>query len=104
MAIIISSQRYINDSIVSSKIAAEDFEVSLSPAFGVDGLTVQVVLDGHHSLAAAKAAGVAPSYIVADATDHDAVALIARGEIEDFLAVTHMGDDYYNVATGEDIW
>lgn len=100
----ISSQRYIDQDIVASKIAAADFEVLVSPEFEVDGKIVCVVLDGHHSLAAAKAAGVAPSYNTASATDHDAVGLIDCGEVEDFLAAVHLGDDYYDVDTGECVW
>ena len=100
----ISSQRYINDEIVAAKIAAEDFEVMVSPEFEVDGQTFRVVLDGHHSLAAAQQMGVAPAYWTATATEHDAVSLIERGEIEDFLTVTHMGDDYYDVDTKEFAW
>lgn len=101
---VISSQRYTDEDIVAAKLAAADFSVLVSPEFVIDGKAVCVVLDGHHSLAAAAAAGVVPSYDVADASQHDAVALLARGEFEDFLAATHMGDDYYDVATGECVW
>lgn len=101
---IISSQRYLNDEIISEKIAAEDFEILVSPAFEIDGMTVQVLLDGHHSLAAAKSAGVEPIVVEADAQDHDAVSFIAAGQFEDFMASTHMGDDYYNTSTGRDVW
>lgn len=101
---IISSQRYIDEDIVSSKIEAGDFDVMLSPEFEVDGEVFCVVLDGHHSLAAAAQSGNAPAYHTADAGDHDAVALIARGEIDDFLVATHMGDDYYDIETGMQVW
>lgn len=101
---IISSQRHINEEILADKLASEDFEILVSPAFEIDGLTVQVLLDGHHSLAAAKAAGVEPTIVEADAGDHDAVSLIEAGEFEDFLAAVHMGDDYYDIATDRDIW
>lgn len=100
----ISSQRYLDEEIVNEKIAAEDFEVLVSPEFQVDGETFRVVLDGHHSLAAAKQAGVKPVVITADGTDHDAVCLLDEGQVEDFLLATHMGDDYYNIETGKDIW
>lgn len=101
---IISSQRHIDYDIVAQKLATEDYAVTLSPEFEIDGETYCVVLDGHHSLAAAVEAGVQADYSTADATAHDAVALLDRGEIEDFLLATHMGDDYYDVATGKDIW
>jgi len=103
-ATIISSQRYIDDAVVAEKAADQDFEVALSPAFEYDGRVFQVVLDGHHSLAAAAAAGVKPEYAEATEQDNDAVALIRRGEIEDFLAVSWVDADYYYVETGSDIW
>jgi len=62
------------------------------------------VLDGHHSLAAAKEDGVSPEFVEYDATEHDAICLLESGDIEGFLKATHMGDDYYNVDTGKDVW
>lgn len=100
----ISSQRYIDDAIVEAKVEAADFEVFVSPEFEFEGEIVRVVLDGHHSLAAAKLAGLAPVYVEYTATEHDAIALIAAGAYEDFLMATHLGDDYYNVETGECVW
>ena len=100
----ISSQRYIDDATVAAKAAAADFEVFVSPAFEFDGEVVRVVLDGHHSLAAAKLAGVAPVYVEYTATEHDAIALLEAGAYEDFLMATHLGDDYYNVETGMCVW
>lgn len=102
-SIIVSSQRYIDDEIVSEKIANIDFSVMVSPEFEFDGIKMCVVLDGHHSLAAAKKAGVQPEWIVASVQDHDAVGLIGKDN-ELFLESVHMGDDYYNVESGEDIW
>lgn len=102
--ILISSQRYIDEGIVAEKMAAEDFEVLVSPTFQYDDQAFRVVLDGHHSLAAAKEAGATPVFVVADSTDHDAIGLLENGEAEDFLSVVHLGDDYYNVETGMDIW
>lgn len=100
----ISSQRYTNEEIVAEKIAAEDFEVFVSPAFEIEGETVRVVLDGHHSFAAAKEAGVSPVFVEYTATEHDAIGLIEAGEFESFLEAAHMGDDYYDVETGECVW
>jgi len=104
MATIISSQRYTNDEIVAAKLADRDFVVTLSPAFVYEGGEYQVVLDGHHSLAAAREAGVEPEYIEADKRTADTVALLDRGEIEDFLFAARIDSDYYVVATGEDVW
>lgn len=101
---IISSQRHLDENIVAQKIVAEDFEVMLSPSFVIDGETYQIVLDGHHSLAASKQAGVSPTFWIADASDHDAIAILENGMIDDFMIAVHMGNDYYNVETGKDIW
>ncbi len=100
----ISSQRYIDDETVETKRAAADYEVFVSPSFEIDGETYRVVLDGHHSLEAAKLDGVEPTYIEQDATDNDRIGLLNAGNVEDFLAATHMGDDYYDIATGHDVW
>lgn len=102
---IISSQRFTDENIVAEKIENEDFEVMLSPEFVIDGETFQVVLDGHHSFAAAKAVGITPDFWTADGGDHDAISILENcGETEDFLLATHMGDDYYNIETGLNIW
>lgn len=100
----ISAQRYIDDDIVAAKLTSEDFEVSVSPAFLVDGWgEVRVITDGHHSLAAAKLAGVEPDWITQCASENDTIALLERGEIEDFLVLHRMDSDYYDVATGADL-
>lgn len=101
---IISSQRYRDDAIVEAKREKSDFSVFVSPVFVFDDEEIRVVLDGHHSLEAAKDAEAEPEYIEMDARDHDAIALLNRGDVENFLAVTHMGDDYYDVKTGDLIW
>ena len=70
--ITISSQRYLNDAIVAQKIEAQDFVVLVSPEFEVAGIVVRVVLDGHHSYAAAIEAGASPEFVEATGSDHDA--------------------------------
>lgn len=104
MTTLITSQDYLNEDTVADKLAAGDFDVSVSPIFVIDGVEYQVVLDGHHSLAAATTAGVAPDLTVLTATDHDAVAVLERGDIEGFLEAVHMGADYRDAITGKDIW
>ena len=100
----ISSQHYLDDATVADKRAARDYVVSVSPVFEHDGEALRVVLDGHHSLAAAKADGVEPAYVEADAQTNDRVSLLARGEIEDFLAASTMDGDWYNIETGAYPW
>lgn len=101
---IISAQRHIDDEIVAEKQRGKDYDVLISPAFEVDGWgLVAVVLDGHHSIEAARRDGVAPTYLEADAEDSDRVNLIERGEIDDFLELSRIDSDYYDTATGRDI-
>lgn len=101
---IISAQRHLDDEIVAEKQDGKDYDVLVSPAFEVEGWgMVQVVLDGHHSLEAARRDGAAPTYLEADTSDSDRVALIERGEIEDFLLLSRIDSDYYDTATGQDL-
>lgn len=101
---IISSQRFLDDNIVSQKIKDEDFEVQLSPVFTLDNQDYQVVTDGHHSLAAAKQAGVQPVFYVQNSSENDRIGLIESGEIDDFLSLSWIDSDWYDVETGWDIW
>ena len=98
---LISSQRYLNDEIVEAKRAAKDYEVMISPEFVFEGETYQIILDGHHSYAAAMADGVDPEYYEADASDHDALLL---DDPHDLLDATQIDSEYYNVETGIDLW
>ena len=100
----ISSQRYINYDIVNEKIENKDFVVIVSPVFEVDGESYRVILDGHHSLAAAMACEIDPVYVEANATEHDAILLLECGRIDDFLRAVHMGDDYYDIDTNVTVW
>lgn len=103
MVKIISSQHFLDDEIVQSKVDAADFVVTLSPAFEVDGVVVQVVLDGHHSFAAAQRVGVAPEYEVATVQTNDAINLIEADPLT-FLEAVWVDGDYYDVITGGDVW
>lgn len=101
---LISSQRYLDDEIVAAKRAARDYVVSVSPEFQVDGETYTVVLDGHHSLAAARIDGVEPEFTVATVQDNDTIELLVRGSVDDFLALHRIDSDFYDVETGVDVW
>ncbi len=102
--ITISSQRYLDDSVVAQKLADNDFEVLVSPVFEHDGMIMRVVVDGHHSLAAAKLAGVEPKFYTVDSRDVDNVQMIEDGLFSDYLEATWIDSDYYNVDTGVEIW
>lgn len=101
---LITSQHHIDDEIVAAKIAAGDFEVQVSPAFEIDGQTFRVVLDGHHSLAAALEAGVEPIIVEQDATDNDRIALLSAGDIDGFLGACWIDGDYQYAVSGKAVW
>lgn len=104
MTKIISSQRYIDDDIVEAKRIARDYVVVISPAFAIEPWgDVQVVVDGHHSLAAARLDGVEPDYVEATIQMADVVGLIEAGRLEDYLEATRIDSDYYDIATGQDL-
>ncbi len=103
MPTIISSQRYLDDDILDQKIADRDFEVQLSPVFEVDGEKYQVIMDGHHSYHATKAAGVEPNYYIQTVTENDRIALLDQ-DIEFFLEACYIDSDWYDITTGVLIW
>ena len=104
MATLITSQDYIDDATVSEKQSAGDYVVLVSPEFDVDGETYQVVIDGHHSLEAAKRDGVEPEIEIATSQDHDAIGMIADGRIAEFLDACYHGHDYRDAMTGKFVW
>lgn len=69
---LVSNQRFIDPKIVAEKIAAGDYAVQVSPLFiDPDGNRYRIVIDGHHSLAAAKQAGVPPELVEGDYSSSD---------------------------------
>ncbi len=101
---IITSQDFIDADVVAAKIAAGDFEVQVSPAFEIDGTFYRVLMDGHHSLAAAIEVGVDPTYIEQTESDSDRIAILNGGDIEGFLAACWMDGEYHYAATGKSVW
>lgn len=101
---IISSQRYIDDRIVAEKLESNDFTITVSPKFEIDGTEYQVLMDGNHSLAAAKLAGVEPEIIVATAQTSDRICLLESGLIDDFMQAEWIDSDWYDVDTGDTVW
>lgn len=104
---LISSQRFLDPDIVAQKLASHDFGVLVSPEFNLPDLVnepLEVLLDGHHSYAAARQAGVQPDFTVATPQVHDAVTFLENGDIDGFLNAVHQGDDYFDVNTGKFAW
>lgn len=99
----ISSQRYLDDSTVQTKRDSRDYVVTVSPEFEIDGVVMQAVIDGHHSLAAAEADGVEPEFVVATVQEDDRIALLDRS-VDDYLEVCYMDSDWYDIATGKGVF
>ena len=97
---IISSQRYIDDNTVQAKRDSHDYVVIVSPEFAVDGVMMQAVIDGHHSMAAAEADGVEPEFVVASVREDDRIALLEHS-VDDYLAVCYIDSDWYDISTGK---
>lgn len=99
MATTISSQRYLDPAIVAAKSATRDY-TAYYVTVRVGEVEYDVVLDGHHSLAAAKqdAADVEWEHLEDMQREAD------RMGAEDFLAAHHLGDDYYDIETGLGVW
>ena len=95
---IISSQRHLDADIVAVKRSAKDYSITLGKVIEIEGAEYRVLTDGHHSLAAAQLDGVEPVAHITTSTESD------REGIEDVTAYLEshwMGDDWYNVMTGE---
>jgi phage-related protein (TIGR01555 family) len=69
---LITNQQFVDPDIVAQKIVAGDFQVQLSPEFQTaTGKRYRVVIDGHHSLAAAIECGAVPDFVEANYDDSD---------------------------------
>lgn len=101
---LISSQRYLDEQVLLEKIEGEDFEIFVSPLFRIDGVAYRVLMDGHHSLAAAREVGVEPDVVVMDTSMSDRLFLLEAGNVEGFLEAEWMGEDWYDVDTGHEVF
>lgn len=100
---LISSQRYLDDEVVEQKRSNGDYEVTVTPEFEYEGNIYRVVIDGHHSLAAAKIDGVEAEIVEATVRDDDRLAILGRSA-ESYLEMSRADSDWYDVMTGRDIW
>lgn len=69
---LVTNQTHLDENIVADKLLARDFAVQVSPLFVTEaGERYRIVIDGHHSLAAAQLAGVQPDLVEGDYTSSD---------------------------------
>lgn len=78
---IITHQRFLDEKKVAEKIKAKDFMVNVTPEFMDQGKKYRMVIDGHHSLAAAMRVKAIPVFVTA----------IPRSEV--FNAATRQATD-----------
>jgi hypothetical protein len=101
---LISSQRYLDEETVEQKIRDNDFTVYITPEFELEDEKVCAIIDGHHSLEAAKRAGVEPTYVEMDKHDDERIGYILSGDIDEYLQAAFAGDRWYDVENGWDIF
>ena len=105
MVNLITAQEYLDNAIVNQKLNDADFDVFVSPAFIHEGQEYQVILDGHHSFAAAKLAGIEPNFIVQNVKENDTIGLLLDGNTSDFLEVNQdAGNEYRFAETNKAVW
>jgi phage-related protein (TIGR01555 family) len=69
---LVTNQQHLDPSKMAEKRAARDYAVQVTPAFvDLQGKEYRVVIDGHHSLSAAIADGVTPTFVECDYTGTD---------------------------------
>lgn len=94
----LSSQKHLDADTIEEKRAAQDYTVTLAtiidPTTDVD---YDLVIDGHHSYAAALLDGVAPEYVFSDYNYQSEVECIG---FDDFLAAHYIDSDWYDLETG----
>lgn len=98
MTRIISSQRYINETIFTEKLAAlvENGTTSITlEAWDVDG-EIAVLFNGHHTLEAARELGIAVEFTVVSHPEG------LTGD--NLLEQAWMDSDWYDVETGKLVW
>jgi hypothetical protein len=100
---VISSQRYRDADLVEDKreaLALSNATTVTLPVIPVGTDDLYVLVDGHHTRDAALELGLAVEYRVLMRGEHDLAALSG----ERLLRAAHMGDDYYDVETGCDVF
>lgn len=86
-AILITNQEYLDDEKVKEKSAKMDYEVQVSPVFRFGGKDYRIIIDGHHSLAAAINDDAMPVFAETDYEGSDYKNAITKGYAFDTIGV-----------------
>ncbi|HBW2982854.1 TPA: chromosome partitioning protein ParB [Klebsiella pneumoniae] len=98
---LISSQRYLNMSIVNERATRfKRFIVNVHPVV-LRGVQYTILMDGHHNYAAAKLAGVDPDYRPVAKKVMKIIGGMSEREQEALFINNVTDSDYYYVETGE---
>lgn len=102
---IITSQRYLNEEIVAEKKeelkGLEQIELPVTSGI-IDDESYSLLRDGHHRYAAAKELGI--EIIFKETIFNDDNQDRINDDFESFILLHHMGDDFFNLETGENVW
>lgn len=101
MAPLISSQRYLNRAVVGHK--ASSFKVFIVRTVEIElrGESYRILLDGHHNLAAARLAGVEPTWRGPSAKTQRVASQMGAAAFAAMLIDNLTDSDWYYVDTGE---
>lgn len=98
---LISSQRFLDPSKVADKAARFQVFIVRVALLELRGRQYRVLVDGHHNLAAARAAGVAPTWRGPPAKWQRVQRATPPADFERFLINNLTDADWYFVDTGE---
>lgn len=82
-ATLVTNQQFLNCDIVEQKRAILDYSVQVSPEFLVNGKKYRIIIDGHHSLAAAIQDGQLPIFVEGEYKGSDYKNAITQGRAFD---------------------
>lgn len=95
MVLLMSSQKFLDESIVKKKMEQSERWIHISPPFFHEGAVRSVLLDGHHSLAASLRLGELP---LIDLIDDDAeVHLLYDDDIQSFFDWHKNDSEWYEI-------
>jgi len=98
---LISSQRHLDQPLVAHKARTFKAFVVRTHEMQLRGNAYRVLLDGHHNLAAAKLAGVEPTWRGPSTKTLRVIASMAPADFERLLINNLTDSDWYFVETGE---
>lgn len=100
MARLISSQRFLDPVLVARKACTFKVFIVCVAEVTLRGQPYRVLIDGHHNLAAARQAGVEPTWRGPAKKFARIMATIPKAEFERFLINNLTDSDWYDVDTG----